>query len=136
MPHKNSDERNAYLRSRYHRSVKGRASHDKAQQKYLRSEKGGELKRRNSDKHLIDRYGITREGWMAMLVAQSGRCACCLGAMRRPVVDHNHDTDAVRALVCQRCNLAIGWLEGNAHLLKSAERYLVEYDPKGRHLNG
>jgi hypothetical protein len=52
---------------------------------------------------------------------QDGRCAMCclsfaylkrLGKNRgEPVIDHDHETDAVRGLVCRSCNTHLGRYE-------------------------
>ena len=56
-------------------------------------------------------YGITPEQWVEMLERQGGTCAICErmpGKGRRFHVDHCHRTGKVRALLCGRCNVAIG----------------------------
>lgn len=65
------------------------------------------------DIHLIRTYGITPDDYGAMLAAQSGRCAICHQEQNgRPLsVDHNHQTEAVRGLLCVRCNSCLGWFE-------------------------
>lgn len=68
------------------------------------------------ERNLKRTYGITLAQWVAMLVSQSGRCAACCGPMTAalgPVVDHNHTTGAVRALLCRNCNVAEGLLNGD-----------------------
>ena len=45
------------------------------------------------------KYHLPHEDYAAMEVAQHGDCALC-GHMPRPVVDHNHDTNQVRQLLC------------------------------------
>lgn len=69
---------------------------------------------------LLLRYGLTPEAYAEMFAAQGGLCAIC----RRPEtrltkdglptplsVDHSHDTEAVRGLLCARCNGALGFIE-------------------------
>ena len=53
-----------------------------------------------------------------MYQLQQGRCAICKRHETDPifrgkalVVDHNHSTGIVRSLLCQRCNVCIGWIE-------------------------
>lgn len=54
-------------------------------------------------KHL---YGLTLDDHLTMYIMQNGRCAIC----KRPValdkvyIDHNHQTEKVRGLLCNRCN--------------------------------
>ncbi|MBM3661163.1 MAG: hypothetical protein FJW95_16895 [Actinobacteria bacterium] len=62
-----------------------------------------------------------------MLEAQGGGCAIC----GRPEpeggslhVDHDHETGAVRGLLCFRCNGALGNLDENVERLADAIAYL------------
>jgi len=50
------------------------------------------------------RYGLTREEYERMARAQAGACAVCGVDEKRLVVDHDHVTGHVRALLCDRCN--------------------------------
>jgi hypothetical protein len=66
---------------------------------------------------LLKRFGLTLEDYNRMLEEQGGRCAIC---GREPngqqlSVDHDHETNEVRGLLCQPCNLALGHLE--AHIV-------------------
>ena len=72
--------------------------------------------------HRLYHYGLTATQYKKMLASQGGKCASC-GDGAKLVVDHNHDTDAVRELLCQPCNLSLGALK------ESPERMLrlVEY---------
>jgi hypothetical protein len=71
-------------------------------------------------------YGFELGEYERRLQEQGGVCAMCeksethidkrLGVPRRLVVDHNHTTGKVRALLCSTCNLGnrpddIGWLK-------------------------
>jgi len=77
------------------------------------------------------KYGIdlTVEQYDAMYRAQSGRCAICRRrqAGRRLSVDHSHKTKRLRALLCSRCNHAIGLLRDDPSIVRSAADYLEEH---------
>lgn len=64
---------------------------------------------------LMRRYGITLAEWDALLERQGGHCAFCPATVGfrggRLLVDHDHETGAVRGLLCYRCNTALGWFE-------------------------
>jgi hypothetical protein len=63
-------------------------------------------------------YDITSEQFAKLKAEQQGRCAAC-GEIPSPsedgketlFVDHDHATGRVRALLCHRCNIAVGWVE-------------------------
>lgn len=77
--------------------------------------------------HLKAKYGLTVDGYEAMLAAQGGRCAIC---RRRPRdgqalhVDHDHRTGQVRGLLCFTCNAALGQLHDAPELVRRAATYL------------
>lgn len=91
-------------------------------------------KRRSAqyETNYLKRYGITPAERADMVSRQCGLCACC-AALLVPtrngvvgVVDHDHQTGVVRAIVCARCNLAIGWAEAEGAIEK-ARAYLRRY---------
>lgn len=76
---------------------------------------------------LLREYGITAEQYDAMLIAQGGVCHRCQQPpteMMRLAVDHNHDTGAVRKLLCGPCNTYLGRLEANLDRLATDLSYL------------
>lgn len=85
---------------------------------------------------LQKKYGITIEEYDAICTAQDGRCAICgvtpeESSTKRKVryldVDHCHITGAVRGLLCNRCNSAIGRFNDDSTLLTKAVEYLQKY---------
>jgi recombination endonuclease VII len=74
-----------------------------------------------SRKHL---YGITREQYAEMLQQQDNRCKICLKSFGKVFVDHDHKTNKVRALLCPRCNTAVGYFEATPALPYRIELYL------------
>lgn len=79
-------------------------------------------------------YGITSEEYAAMYDLQNGRCYICqrLSPSRRLAVDHDHDTQRVRGLLCpdpeRGCNHAIlGPLEASPGGALAAAKRMVEY---------
>ena len=58
----------------------------------------------------LRQYGLTPEEYEALLEKQDGHCAICLAppeTNKRLAVDHDHETGAVRGLLCFRCNTSI-----------------------------
>lgn len=63
-----------------------------------------------------------------MFSEQDGKCKICgrddSSLTRGLAVDHCHSSQAVRGLLCARCNLSIGQFEDNPELLRRAARYV------------
>jgi hypothetical protein len=83
-------------------------------------------------RNLKRNYGLTIEQYDALLAQQSGRCAICGDRgenhnSKRLVVDHNHRTDAIRALLCLTCNLGLGGFKDDPERLKKAIEYLTRH---------
>ena len=79
--------------------------------------------------HYKIRYGMTLEDVENLLEAQCG-CAICgindnwPGPLKSPVVDHCHETNQVRGMLCHTCNVALGLFKENSLLLQKAIEYL------------
>jgi hypothetical protein len=77
-------------------------------------------------------YNITLDDYQAVHAAQGGGCAICrttqsVGRSKRLSVDHDHETGIVRALLCMRCNSALGYFSENPDLLRRAATYLEAF---------
>jgi len=88
-----------------------------------------ERKRRAALKH---KYGITVEQYDSMLESQGGVCASCgLGEVRKETenlaVDHDHKTGQVRALLCQKCNTALGLLDDDPLKISALLEYIKQF---------
>jgi hypothetical protein len=73
---------------------------------------------------LRDRYGIGASEVASLIEAQGGVCAICRA---RPAVqvDHHHGTNAVRGVLCDGCNGALGAFDDNEALILRAIAYLA-----------
>lgn len=69
-------------------------------------------------------YGLTLEQYLEMLADQGGACAICGTAMACPYVDHDHETGAVRGLLCLNCNTGLGQFKDSENVLEAAAAYL------------
>lgn len=91
------------------------------------------------DQHRQWLYGITREGFDALLAQQGGGCAICKAAEPGGVgewhVDHDHGCcpgrracgNCNRGLLCSTCNTMLGHAKDDPQLLADAAIYLVRY---------
>ncbi|MFE5092072.1 endonuclease VII domain-containing protein [Streptomyces sp. NPDC056638] len=75
-------------------------------------------------------YGLSNEEYETILAYQGDRCAICLETRRTNLaVDHCHKTEAIRGLLCARCNgqlLARGSRD-RPDVLRRAADYLEDY---------
>lgn len=81
---------------------------------------------RNAEISIIQRkrrYGLTDEDYQSMLREQGGRCAVC-GSTERLCVDHDHSTGAVRKILCDYCNKALGLIEDDPRRLRALAEYI------------
>ena len=80
--------------------------------------------------HLKRKYKITEEDYKQMYEQQKGCCAICQKQIefRKLCVDHSHETNKVRGLLCKSCNLAIGSFKDDILLLENAINYLRRYE--------
>lgn len=73
-------------------------------------------------------YGISMQEFDALLEFQNGGCAICNKPItelrRRMNIDHDHDTNQVRGILCSGCNTGLGQLGDSVEGLKKALSYL------------
>jgi hypothetical protein len=81
-----------------------------------------------ANRQLQRKYGITLEDKKNLLASQGGKCAAC----RTPdpgelgwCLDHDHETEKVRGVLCFACNLAIGSAREDIVRLKKCSAYLM-----------
>ena len=80
---------------------------------------------------LMAKYGITFEEKQQLLLKQGGVCIICNSPMELPsrhcVVDHDHTTGKIRALLCTNCNTGIGQFKESVEILERAIAYINEH---------
>ena len=95
-----------------------------AWQRRNRERKAGTMR----DWRLRRLYDLSQADFDAMVVKQEGLCACC---GRRPMegkalhVDHDHESDVVRGLLCSTCNTGLGKFGDNFYGITKALSYLL-----------
>lgn len=80
------------------------------------------------DKARAHTYGLSPQAY-AQLRAKHPVCAICgedgtdhgMGSLE---IDHDHNTNEIRGLLCRRCNIFLGHYESRKHLLPAVEKYL------------
>ncbi len=86
------------------------------------------------------RHGVEPEVIAALYAEQDGKCALCRRVAIEPLsekgegkkpsdilqIDHDHETGAIRGLLCFECNTGIGKLGDSAELLTRAAEYVLK----------
>lgn len=85
-------------------------------------------KERDRASKLKGNYNITSTEYNSLLVKQDGKCVIC-GAHytklnKGLVIDHNHNTNEIRGLLCSNCNCVLGLVYDNIDILKEMIKYL------------
>jgi hypothetical protein len=73
------------------------------------------------------RYGITQEQFNQMLLNQNSKCKICSNDFKSSKdthIDHCHNTNKVRGLLCNNCNMALGQFNDNTDNMDNAIIYL------------
>ncbi len=70
-------------------------------------------------------YGVDEAKFQELLVSQRGGCAICWAETKNLVIDHDHQTNQTRGLLCQNCNRLVGVIETG--FLQLAINYLKKY---------
>jgi hypothetical protein len=87
-----------------------------------------EGKRKQADRSFRRYYGIGIDDVLILLAMQGGGCAICRTPLSVPAkgthVDHDHETGAVRGILCATCNLMIGHSQEDPLRLRLAAEYL------------
>lgn len=79
--------------------------------------------------HLFRRYGITYEDFLRIRAEQNDSCVICNKQFSRtPHVDHDHETNLTRQLICSGCNLKVGVFESDKDIVKEIILYLYKHN--------
>lgn len=99
-----------------------RRKHNKSQLKWAHKN----LDKRRNIRLKYD-YNITLEDYNSMQKAQNNSCAICGNIDdSRLHVDHCHNTNNVRGLLCGKCNRGLGMFDDSPETLHKAIKYLEE----------
>ena len=87
-------------------------------------------KDRSKWKRIFDLYRLTQEALEAMISTQNNQCDICLAAFSEVNmhIDHCHSTNEVRALLCSRCNQAIGLIDESIERVDKIKQYLQKHN--------
>lgn len=83
------------------------------------------------ENQLKTKYGINNKQYNQLFKQQNGKCKICSISQNelfaRLVVDHDHKTKKVRALLCHNCNTGLGLFKENINSLIKAIEYLQKF---------
>ena len=92
----------------------------------------------NTARYRKRKFGISQEQYDEMLQRQGGVCAICGEEERRLhpktqeqqmlSVDHCHETNQIRGLLCADCNFMLGNAKDNISTLAKAIQYLASWE--------
>lgn len=92
------------------------------------------MKNRGRAYAIKSKYNISWQEYLELYEQQQGCCAICgrheseLKLKRNLDIDHNHKTNKVRGLLCNKCNMGLGCFQDNTEVVLNAAAYL--YDNK------
>ena len=70
-------------------------------------------------------YGMSKEEYDTLLLKQDNKCAICR-TVEHLHVDHCHDTQQIRGLLCGKCNTALGLANEDPTRLEAMASYIRE----------
>lgn len=102
---------------------------------HVKNKKSQEYKLDKRNEHLLKYFNMTIGEYQKLFEIQNGLCEICKqpetakrnGKIKRLAVDHDHNSNKVRGLLCQSCNTMLGKGRDSINLLKSAINYLEKY---------
>lgn len=79
---------------------------------------------------LRERYGLSVDQYEGLAASQSYQCAICGDDIRDSgSVDHCHETNRVRGVLCSECNFGLGHSRDSTDIIKAAIAYILERNP-------
>jgi hypothetical protein len=88
---------------------------------------------RYKNNHFLKNYKITLQEVNEIIKNQGFKCAICekhLTPGKQTHLDHCHDSNKIRGVLCTTCNVGLGMFKDSLLLLKSALNYLEKYNSK------
>ena len=98
---------------------------------YEADKKSGKLKETIWKRSNIN---ITYEEYVEKYNKLEGKCEICGDEYDVLCVDHNHETEEIRGLLCTQCNLSIEGFKESPNIMKNAIKYITKYG--GRNVKG
>ena len=80
----------------------------------------------------LSKYGLSESDRTALWEGQGERCASCgdpepEDSQRRFHIDHDHETGAVRGILCHGCNVSLGHLRDDPERIRALADYIERW---------
>jgi hypothetical protein len=85
---------------------------------------------RYKEHNLRSDHDMSLKAFVGLFMSQDCRCAICQTPFQNyqsACVDHDHQSGKIRALLCSKCNMAIGLFQDDFRIVREAARYLARY---------
>lgn len=113
------------------RGIKSRCKECRKQEYQANKQQAAKAMRR---RNLRVKFDISNAEYIELSHAQGDVCAACgqpetriINGILLPLsIDHDHATGKIRGLLCQACNLGLGYFRDNIENLSNAIDYLME----------
>ncbi len=111
------------------------------QQEYLKNYNKPDHCPEKREESRIKSYGLSLKDYDELLETQGGGCAICGSAEPKTkrngrfCVDHNHETNEVRGLLCAPCNRGLGLFGDDPKVISRAVQYLYDKGHYGKKWN-
>jgi len=82
--------------------------------------------------HRRSRYGVSTSEYRRLVIQQHDACAICTVEFGtednvKGAIDHDHETGAVRGVLCRHCNTMLGRIADDREWLRLALAYLEKH---------
>lgn len=113
-----------YKSSKDGKSYRCKKCDDEARAKW-RENNPNKAKESAKYRNIKAKYGLDRKQYNDLKNGQKGLCKICKRDLKL-VVDHCHNSNTVRGLLCNSCNRGIGYLGDDPNRCYQAYKYLTE----------
>jgi hypothetical protein len=136
--HKNRDVMRERERQRYYQNRTEILARQRKDRPNWTPEQKERHRAQNWKSTLRVKYKLSPDAWQTMCDRQAGKCSICGGVPRTMkyhdvrgtslMIDHHHESGAVRELLCVRCNTLVGYLEVDPALIDRAAAYIRRHN--------
>lgn len=108
---------------------KGKFCCNECYKQYRKKNKKDE-KKLNKLYQIKTKYNLSSDDYFNLFERQNNKCAICgieFKTINEGCVDHCHNTNIIRGILCNKCNLLLGMANDNIKILENAIFYLKTF---------